>query len=85
MGLTPPPGAVGKACRRALSPPVVRASMMRFLLLVRPDGCEKCFRSHGAVKNLRSENVPYCSHDHTQLCCTQSDRFYRWSRVLNMG
>ena len=52
MGLTPPAGAVGQACRRAISPPVVLASMVLFLLLVRPDGCEKCFRSHGAVKNF---------------------------------
>ena len=38
MGLTPPPGVVGQACRRALSPPVVLASMVHLLLLVRPDG-----------------------------------------------
>ena len=52
MGLTPPAGAVDQACRRALPPPVVLASRFRFLLLVRPDGWKKCYRSHGAVKNF---------------------------------
>ena len=30
MGLTPPAGVVGQACRRALPPPVVRVRMFRF-------------------------------------------------------
>ena len=41
MGLTPPAGVVGQACRKPLSPRVVLASMVRFLLLLpvwRPDG-----------------------------------------------
>ena len=52
MGLTTPAGAVGQACRRALSPPVVLASMFRFLLLVRARRLKKCFLSHGAVNNF---------------------------------
>ena len=31
MGLTPPVGVVGQACRKLLSPRVVRGSMVRFL------------------------------------------------------
>ena len=50
MGLTPSAGVVGQACRRALPPPVMPAIMVLFLLLVRPDGWKKCYRSHGAVK-----------------------------------
>ena len=34
MGLTPPAGVVGQACRKPLSPRVVRGSMVRFLPLV---------------------------------------------------
>ena len=45
MGLTPPAGVVGQACRKPQSPRVVRGSMVRFLPLVpvlRPASAEKC-------------------------------------------
>ena len=42
MGLTPSAGVVGQACRRALPLPVMLAIMVLFLLLVHPDGWDKC-------------------------------------------
>ena len=61
MGLTPPAGVVGQACRKPLSPRVVRGSMVQFFrrvpVLRLRERTKVDFLSHGAVKKI---TIPKC-------------------------
>ena len=55
MGLTPPAGVVGRACRIALSPPVVRESMVLLLLLAAAGVRETCNLLNGVSKYFTTQ------------------------------
>ena len=77
LGLLAPRGGGIPACRAALLPPVVRAAIVRFLLLATVgDGVRGkvgIFKV-GSVENLRFKCVSYCSQSLRRVSCACSER-----------